>query len=63
MQESDKTFKNIINFIGDANSDPVAEHLIQLFEESMNDDLNTPKFVGEMFNYMKLSENQNEEKK
>ena len=62
LQESDKTFKNIINFIGDANSDPVDEHLIKLFEESMNDDLNTPKFVGEMFNYMNLSENKNEEK-
>lgn len=62
LQESEKTFKNIINFIGDANSDPVDKHLIKLFEESMNDDLNTPKFVGEMFNYMNLSDNKNEEK-
>lgn len=62
LQESDKTFKNIINFIGDANSEPVDEYLLKLFEESMNDDLNTPKFIGEMFNYMKLSENKNKEK-
>ena len=62
LQESDKTFKNIINFIGDANSEPIDNHLLKLFEESMNDDLNTPKFVGEMFDYIKLTENKNEDK-
>ena len=62
LQESDKTFKNIINFIGDANSEPIDNHLLKLFKESMNDDLNTPKFVGEMFDYIKLTENKNEDK-
>jgi cysteinyl-tRNA synthetase len=28
----------------------------------MNDDLNTPKFIGEMFDYMKITENKNKEK-
>ena len=62
LHESDKTFKNIITFIGDATSEPIDEHLLKLFEESMNDDLNTPKFIGEMFNYMNLNANKNEEK-
>jgi cysteinyl-tRNA synthetase len=62
LHESDKTFKNIITFIGDATSQPIDEHLLKLFEESMNDDLNTPKFIGEMFNYMNLNANKNEEK-
>ena len=62
LHESDKTFKNIITFIGDVTSEPIDEHLLKLFEESMNDDLNTPKFIGEMFNYMNLNANKNEEK-
>ena len=41
---------------------PVDEHLIKIFEESMNDDLNTPKFVGEMFNYINLNRNKDQEK-
>jgi len=62
LHESDKTFKNIINYVGDATSAPIDKHLLNIFEESMNDDLNTPKFIGEMFDYMKISENKNKEK-
>ena len=62
LQESHKTFNNIINFVGDAHPEPTDKYLLKLFEECMNDDLNTPKFVGGMFNYMKLSENKNKEK-
>ena len=62
LHESDKTFKNIIDFIGDATSEPIDKDLINIFQEAMNDDLNTPKFIGEMFNYMKVSENKNKEK-
>ncbi len=61
LKESYKTFNNIINFVGDAHPEPTDKHLLKLFEECMNDDLNTPKFVGEMFNYMNLSENKNKE--
>ena len=62
LKESKKTFVNLSSFVGDINSDPVDEHLIKIFEESMNDDLNTPKFVGEMFNYINLNRNKDQEK-
>ena len=62
LHESDKTFKNIIDFIGDATSEPIDKYLLNIFQEAMNDDLNTPKFIGEMFDYMKVSENKNKEK-
>ena len=62
LKESKKTFVNLSSFVGDINSDPVDEHLIKIFEESMNDDLNTPKFVGEMFDYINLNRNKDQEK-
>ena len=47
--ESQTTFKKISEFIKDTKPEPIDKNLINLFEECMGDDLNTPKLIGEIF--------------
>ena len=47
--ESETTFKKISEFVEGAKAEPLDSKLINLFEECMGDDLNTPKLIGEIF--------------
>ena len=35
LEESHKTFNNLISFVGDAHPEPTDKHLLKLFEECM----------------------------
>jgi cysteinyl-tRNA synthetase len=50
--ESKTTFKKISDFVIDSKPQPKNDELLSLFEECMNDDLNTPKLIGEIFTQM-----------
>ena len=47
--ESETTFKKISEFVEGAKAEPLDSKLVNLFEECMGDDLNTPKLIGEIF--------------
>lgn len=47
--ESKTTFNKISEFVKDTNAEPLDTDLMNLFEECMGDDLNTPKLIGEIF--------------
>ena len=57
MEESKATFNNIESLISGEEADLKDSNLETIFTESMNDDLNTPKFLGEMFEYINKSKN------
>ena len=57
LEESKATFKNIEGLISEVEADLKDTNLKLIFTESMNDDLNTPKFLGEMFEYINESKN------
>ena len=57
LDESKATFKNIENLISGVEADLKDSNLETIFIESMNDDLNTPKFLGEMFEYINKNKN------
>ena len=47
--ESKTTFKKIVEFVSTVKPSPANRELINLFKKCMDDDLNTPKFIGEVF--------------
>ena len=55
--ESKTTFKKISDFVIDSKPQPKNDELLSLFEECMNDDLNTPKLIGEIFTQMNNATN------
>ena len=57
LDESKTTFNKIENLISGVDAQLQDSNLEKLFIESMNDDLNTPKFLGEMFEYINKSKN------
>ena len=65
LEESKTTFKRIQELTSSVVADASDSSIIEIFKNSMNDDLNTPKFLGEIFekinNSSKLSKE--EEKK
>ena len=52
LTESKTTFKKIHEFVSSAKSSPTNNEVINLFEKCMDDDLNTPKLIGEVFTYI-----------
>ncbi len=52
LEESKSTFNNIENLISGVEAGLKDSNLETIFIESMNDDLNTPKFLGDMFEYI-----------
>ena len=57
LEESKATFHNIESLIYGIEADLKDSNLEKIFIESMNDDLNTPKFLGEMFEYINKNKN------
>tara|TARA_B100000676_G_scaffold176088_1_gene172811 strand:+ start:3612 stop:5009 length:1398 start_codon:yes stop_codon:yes gene_type:complete len=49
LKESKTTFNRIAEIVREVKANPSDETLINIFKNSMNDDLNTPKFLGEVF--------------
>ncbi len=60
LEESKATFSNIEGLISGSEANLTDSNLEKIFTESMNDDLNTPKFLGEMFEYIKKNKNGDE---
>ena len=57
LEESKKTLNNIREYTKDTESDPVDPKVLEIFEACMNDDMNTPKLLGEIFQMIKESNN------
>ena len=57
LEESKKTLNNIREYTKGAESDPVDPKVLEIFEACMNDDMNTPKLLGEIFQMIKESNN------
>ena len=53
LEESKTTFNRISEIVRDVESNPSELSIIEMFKNSMNDDLNTPKFLGEVFEKIK----------
>jgi len=49
LNESRTTFNKILDIVKNVNAKPTDKDFIEIFKNSMNDDLNTPKFLGEVF--------------
>jgi len=52
LEESKTTFKRIQDFTSSVEANASDLSIIETFKNSMNDDLNTPKFLGEIFEKM-----------
>ena len=62
LDECETTFNKILGIVKDINSKPSDEDFIDNFKKSMNDDLNTPKFLGQVFEKVnKIKELSNQE--
>ena len=57
---SETTFNRILEIVKDVESNPTDQDFIDIFENSMNDDLNTPKFLGEVFEKINIVKNLND---
>ena len=57
LEESKKTLNNIREYTKGTESDPVDPKVLEIFEACMNDDMNTPKLLGEIFQMIKESNN------
>ena len=49
LKESESTLNNLIEFTKGAKSEPKNKKVLSIFEESMNEDLNTAKMLGDLF--------------
>ena len=49
LEESKKTLNNIQEYTKDIKSEPVDSKVLEIFKACMNDDMNTPKLLGEIF--------------
>tara|TARA_B100000902_G_C27307651_1_gene916458 strand:- start:739 stop:2136 length:1398 start_codon:yes stop_codon:yes gene_type:complete len=56
LKESESTLNKIIDFTEDINPEPKNQNLLDIFEECMNEDLNTPKILGEIFKLINTSD-------
>ena len=57
LEESKKTLNNIREYTKGTESNPVDPKVLEIFEACMNDDMNTPKLLGEIFQMIKESNN------
>jgi len=49
LKESESTLNNLIDFTKGAKPEPKNKKVLNIFEESMNEDLNTAKMLGDLF--------------
>ena len=59
MEESKVTFNNIESLISGVEAGLEDSNLEKMFNDAMNDDLNTPKFLGDMNEYINKNKNGN----
>ena len=59
LEESKVTFNNIESLIYGVEAGLEDSNLEKMFNDAMNDDLNTPKFLGDMFEYINKNKNGN----
>ena len=57
LEESKKTLNNIREYTKDIKSEPVDSKVLEIFKACMNDDMNTPKLLGEIFQMINESNN------
>ena len=56
LKESESTLNNLIEFTKGVNPEPKNPKVLRIFEDSLNEDLNTPKMLGELFKLIRESE-------
>ena len=56
LKESESTLNKLIDFTENEEAAPKNNHLLRIFEDSMNEDLNTPKLIGEIFKMINESD-------
>ena len=61
LQEAKKTLTNLREFTKDVEAEPNDNDLIDIFVKCMNDDMNTPKLLGEIFQKIKDTYDLNQE--
>tara|TARA_B100000214_G_scaffold201346_1_gene145864 strand:+ start:8361 stop:9758 length:1398 start_codon:yes stop_codon:yes gene_type:complete len=61
LEESRKTLNNLAEFTNDVNAKLSDDKIIDIFNSCMNDDMNTPKLLGEIFQVIKNTTSSNEE--
>ena len=62
LKESESTLNNLIDFTYGVDSELKSKEVLDIFEDSMNEDLNTPKMLGSLFKLIKESDTLNEQK-
>ena len=62
LEESKKTLSNLHEFTKDIVPEPKDQKIIDIFNSCMEDDLNTPKLLGEIFQIIKESTNLKEDR-
>ena len=61
LEETKKTLSNLAEFTKDVVADPTDDDTIDIFIKCMNADMNTPKFLGEIFEKIKDKNNLDQE--
>ena len=61
LKETKKTLSNLAEFTKDVVAEPNDDDTVDIFIKCMNDDMNTPKFLGEIFERIKDSNNLDQE--
>ena len=61
LEETKKTLSNLAEFTEDVVAEPNDNETIDIFVNCMNDDMNTPKLLGEIFEKLKYTNNLDEE--
>ena len=56
LKESESTLNNLIEFTKGVNPEPKNPKVLRIFEDSLNEDLNTPKMLGELFKLIRESD-------
>jgi len=56
LKESASTLNKLIYLTENEEAAPKNDHLLKIFEDSMNEDLNTPKLIGEIFKIINESD-------
>ena len=62
LKESESTLNNLIDFTYGVDSELKSKEVLEIFEHSMNEDLNTPKMLGSLFKLINESDTLNEQK-
>ena len=62
LKESESTLNNLINFTEGVDPEPSNKEVLSVFEECMNEDLNTAKMLGDLFKLINESENLDKQK-